>query len=312
MTWLRYHHRRRDFRLLRLGICLLLLSSLTPTTSAFSEIQIQRSVLTTNNDASRQHLSRRWHVFLAATQDNNSPQRKIGKKEGVYVRPSAAIERGSGFFIPGLEGAKVRVAVGVLLLVVNALVFATNTASTATNGNLFTQGLSAVFALLVLFQAAIEVSREEKRMNGDVATVTAESPQQVWQKRWSVPPMDERWKERVEWAASSYLALTPARNIILLGPGKVLFSLGCDILDVPAESCLAALETIANSTSGRVTIPKSHPAATNVPETTRCVVLQRVNDEQQICLMVLSDQLLASFTKQDLKWLGQLAAYVQP
>ena len=31
------------------------------------------------------------------------------KRKGVYSRPSAAIERGSGFFIPGLEGGRVRV-----------------------------------------------------------------------------------------------------------------------------------------------------------------------------------------------------------
>ena len=36
-------------------------------------------------------------------------------KKGFYVRPSAAVERGGGFFIPGLEGYKLRLAVALLL-----------------------------------------------------------------------------------------------------------------------------------------------------------------------------------------------------
>ena len=46
----------------------------------------------------------------------------IGKQaKGFYIRPSAAIERGGGFFIPGLEGAKLRIALGGGLLVLSGL-----------------------------------------------------------------------------------------------------------------------------------------------------------------------------------------------
>jgi hypothetical protein len=42
----------------------------------------------------------------------------------------------------------------------------------------------------------------------------------------------------------------------------------------------------------------------------RSVVLQRIND--QLCWMMVSNQLLASFTTNDLQWLGQLAKYTNP
>ncbi|KAK7235243.1 hypothetical protein SO694_00144064 [Aureococcus anophagefferens] len=46
---------------------------------------------------------------LGASKDEEA----IGKQaKGFYIRPSAAIERGGGFFVPGLEGTKLRVALG--------------------------------------------------------------------------------------------------------------------------------------------------------------------------------------------------------
>ena len=42
--------------------------------------------------------------------------------------------------------------------------------------------------------------------------------------------------------------------------------------------------------------------------TTRTVILQRISTNS--CWMVVSDQLLASYAKTDLKFLGRLAQYV--
>ena len=61
----------------------------------------------------------------AATQHAPARQKKRGRhrqaSERLYIRPSAAIERGGGFFIPGLEGAKLRIALGGGLLVLSGL-----------------------------------------------------------------------------------------------------------------------------------------------------------------------------------------------
>jgi hypothetical protein len=73
------------------------------------------------------------------------------------------------------------------------------------------------------------------------------------------------------------------------------------------------LEQVRQSKGGRIALPLTHPAVVALcsnsdDDDTRTVVLQRITDDS--CWMMSSDQLLASFTKQDLKWLGQLANYI--
>jgi hypothetical protein len=274
------------------------------------------------------------------TTRNKNRQRLLaaGNKDstkGVYSRPSSAIERGSGFFVPGLEGAKVRLAVGILLLGVTAVNhYGDPLVSITTMGNTFAEALAAVFAILVLLQAAIEFRKERSSDNGFgfVRTGTssqiadaAKTPTTLVQV-WSVPPLDDGWKNRVEWAAGSYLALTPATEVMLLGPGKVVYSLGSiglGVADMDTAS-RAALETLSRSKSGRVSLPMNHPSCqalqdtnredddTGAPTTIRCALLQRVSEKSQLCWMIISDQLLASFTRQDLQWLGRLAVYIDP
>lgn len=250
------------------------------------------------------------------------------QKDGVYTRPSAAIERGSGFFIPGLEGPKVRLVGGVVLLGLVVAVASSGGSEASSAGNVFAQGLAALFSLLVLFQAAVEFQKESSgnivqasRGSGSGSNSGAASTV-VWQKRWSMASPQLEWRDKVEWAASSYLALTPATDMLLMGPGKVLFSLGSTSVSAEteeSEACLAALETLSTSKGGRVALPMTHPVGEYLqqqsgknPSSIRCVVLQRVSEESQLCWAVASDQLLAGFTKQDLKWLGRLGQYVVP
>ena len=52
----------------------------------------------------------------------NEPERRPQKNmSSYYKRPSAALERGGGFFVPGLEGYKLRAAMGTLVLTLLAL-----------------------------------------------------------------------------------------------------------------------------------------------------------------------------------------------
>ena len=52
---------------------------------------------------------------MAAETAEEAAKRR-GEKRGFYIRPSAALERGGGFFIPGLEGSKLRFAIAFVLL----------------------------------------------------------------------------------------------------------------------------------------------------------------------------------------------------
>jgi len=261
-------------------------------------------------------------VRLFSASPDNQKERKIGRKEGVYVRPSAAIERGSGFFVPGLEGPKVRLFGGVVLLVLLAVnhVLSSETAAAAL-GNSFSEGLAAVFSVLVLVQGAIEYTKENRResliVEGSGSNAEA-NPVSSYKQQWLVPASDGEWKDRVQWAAATYMSLTPANHIALIGPGSVVYWLSNTDNSAPtheqvAEACQAALDTCLQSKSGRVSLPPSHPVVQHLaPEGhQRCVVLQRVDEASQLVWMMTSDQLLATFTQRDLQWMGQLALYMQ-
>ena len=128
--------------------------------------------------------------------------------------------------------------------------------------------------------------------------------------------------------------------MILIGPGKIIFSLGSNARPSSAdngsdesEGCNASLATLAQSKSGRISLPMNHVSVrtllrssissslssslesdsiddSTVAVVNKSVVLQRIND--QLCWMMISNQLLASFTTNDLQWLGQLAQYTNP
>jgi hypothetical protein len=251
-------------------------------------------------------------------------EKNIQKQKGVYVRPSGAIERGSGFFVPGLEGPRVRLVFGGVLLILSAI-------NHVANGALPTLSLeeiiSILFSLLVLFQAVIEFGKEDlglvvesgsDNISKEGTKTSSSSSREDFTQQW-LPTFDpsEDWKSRVQWAAASYLALTPATHMMLLEPGALVYRLGTTS-SAPSDASTvetganAAIQALTKSTSGRISLPGTHPVvAALVPEAhNRAVVLQRIGSGDQ-CWLMVSDQLLASFTQQELKWLGQLARYVE-
>jgi hypothetical protein len=308
----------------------------TTTTSKESSLSTSDSTILMNN----------------SLQINQTTKTIKKKTKGVYVRPSAAIERGSGFFVPGLEGYKVRLLVGSMIVVLTILLHSYNSYSTSVSsaslyvdgdnpgsgGNLFAESLALFYGLLVLIQGSIEARKNALPFSNQNESSISSSKVQVYQQQWSVELSDIEWRNKVEWVASTYLSLTTATNMILIGPGKIIFSLGSiarlsDTIsgDEESEGCNAALATLAQSTSGRLSLPMNHVAvrtillpfasssiendtigidSNTVTSVIRSVVLQRIND--QLCWMMVSNQLLASFTTNDLQWLGQLAKYTNP
>ena len=71
-------------------------------------------------------------IFIGLAAGLSSNNNDIGKQaKGFYRRPSAAIERGGGFFIPGLEGGKLRFLTSAGLLALTVANHGTATASSA-------------------------------------------------------------------------------------------------------------------------------------------------------------------------------------
>lgn len=272
----------------------------------FQRYQRQRTVVTFPD--TRQSFFALWDTKKDAT-------------KGVYVRPSAAIERGSGFFIPGLEGPKVRLLFGIVVLLLTAVNRALTIILPTDGVMTVTETLAIGYAMLLLLQAAIEFGKEER---GFVVSLINPSDDDndradVWTQQWQ-NNREEKRIDQIQWSAASYLALTPATNMILIQNNTVLYQLGTlsnndndnkhGNVNEAAEACLAALQTLGRAKSGRISIPSTHPAAIALVNEAdrRCVVLQIINETE--CWMMTSNQLLAAFTQQDLKWLGQLAKYV--
>jgi len=121
----------------------------------------------------------------------------------------------------------------------------------------------------------------------------------------------------IQWAFASLLAMTPATHVMLLyqeeDTSMVVYALGVSQWRKMEDQAAieAAANTILQSKGGRVSLPLQHPAGKLISEedNCRCMILQRVDDTK--CIFVASNELLAKFTKNDLKWLGQLGSYIK-
>jgi hypothetical protein len=91
--------------------------------------------------------------------------------KGFYVRPSRAIEKGGGFFVPGLEGGRIIVVSAILLVFLNVVnnvgVPSLSTAETVSQSVgiaatviLLLQGISEVFATEMQQMASTSIRRQ--------------------------------------------------------------------------------------------------------------------------------------------------------
>lgn len=69
------------------------------------------------------------NLYMMSDPDLASPK---GMK-GYYVRPSRAIEKGGGFYVPGLEGERIRIISGITFLFLIAINLSGNPLSTFDN-----------------------------------------------------------------------------------------------------------------------------------------------------------------------------------
>ena len=91
--------------------------------------------------------NRQPHITLFAA-------RETGERKGYYVRPSKAVEEGGGFFIPGLEGEKIRLVSGFSLLAFQAYNQVQSTESTPALA--VTQIIGTLSALYIFIKGALD------------------------------------------------------------------------------------------------------------------------------------------------------------
>ena len=260
---------------------------------------------------------------------------KAKAPSGVYSRPSAAIEKGSGkrsqiltlalhwlityvilcvkgFYVPGLEGSRVRGIFGILVLALNYLNQASSSSTANSSYQSTSESITVLFGFLLIIQGIVEYAKEagfvvnETSSNSSTLTKAKSASNTSDLNLTYSSSLNDTQKEGLRWLGASIISLTPASAVLLVDNQQVLFRLG-SASEVPTASLDAAVETSQNSTGGRVAVPATHPAAMLMPEDLRkCVILQRLGKQ---CLVLGSSQVLQAFTKNDLLWLGSLANY---
>ncbi|KAL3800797.1 hypothetical protein HJC23_001634 [Cyclotella cryptica] len=278
---------------------------------------------------SRSH--RQARLLLSATLDSKTEKSdstsKSARERGIYSRPSAAIERGSGFFIPGLEGSRIRLIFGLTVVIADVANHVLAESQPGDVGQLIAESLAAFYGALLLLQGIIEMgverglSREvDTSMNSGDGLSNTKVSRGVDVS--DVFASNERGVKSMQRVADTIINFTPATFVKLVDNDLgLLYSLSTSIDDSPTiavneENRLVnlALDAVSQSRGGRVALPSEHPVSKLLPASaTRCILIQKVNSSEKgaACLLLGSDRLLPSFTKNDLRWIGQLADTVK-
>jgi hypothetical protein len=106
-------------------------------------------------------------AYLFATNDDELQASNRPGMKGLYRRPSKAIELGGGFFVPGLEGEKIRIVSSVLIL----LAIAANHFASAESGNgaIIGETVGILTSLLLLAQGLSSIFVFESNQSNKVA-----------------------------------------------------------------------------------------------------------------------------------------------
>ena len=120
-----------------------------------------------------------------------------GKGSGYYVRPSAALERGGGFYVPGLEGYRLRLLVAAVLggaLVLNRVL--------SEGTPVLSQGISEAlgFAGIGLLILQVVSDEEEARVQENIARRAA-AVARLRELNELSPALPAAAAERARWAA---------------------------------------------------------------------------------------------------------------
>ena len=293
-------------------------------------------------------LQRGTHSNLFAKNNNEkstTTTSKSARERGIYSRPSAAIERGSGFFIPGLEGPRIRILFGVTVLIADGANHVFAESQVGDNGQLIAEVLSAGYGAFLLLQGLIEsgvgargaakggsddliVENSSDDVDNSVGESAISSSSSSSSSSNGFPPATEGNKSAMnsmKRLAQTIVSLTPATYFLVANEEDgILYRYGIWDRDNNKSSdeeeeeedddttiIKLALDAIGSSRAGRVALPSDHPASKLLPTSaTRCILVQSIDgygSGGKSCLIIGSDTLLPAYTKNDLRWIGQLA-----
>ena len=190
------------------------------------------------------------------------------KKRGIYSRPSAAIERGSGFFVPGLEGGRVRIVFGIVLLLANVL----NDTNGTPHAIGFTEWISIVFSVIIILQGVLEGQEDA------MEEPTSEERMEVIQN--SKPTLPPELISQLRWVGLNIFSFTSTTKFLVWdNTDSFCFTLSSSKVNDPDPNVIqAARQSLKNSQSGTISVPNSHPMG-YVLDGNGGIILQRVGEE---------------------------------
>lgn len=155
--------------------------------------------------------------------------------KGLYVRPSKALEVGGGFYVPGLEGYRLRLVIVGLILTLLSLNRLLLPGFKPLPNQVVSETITVLTAMFVLLQAVFDATF--KGNTGDAATTDATpaagaeaGPSEADDALYVDPALGDEESERLEWlmgaalqtvqAGSSILVLGTASRVASSGPGS--------------------------------------------------------------------------------------------
>ena len=163
------------------------------------------------------HSSHRTHPpqLFASPSPPGADRAAAAKERGFYARPSAAVERGGGFYVPGLEGYKWRLAVASVLTLALALNRALSPGEPAAS-QLVSEVLGASGCVFLLVQVVLErdadaIAAEDNRRARTISRLETREEFSA-----DLTPLEVA---RARWLAASLVRLTAASAVVLVRRG---------------------------------------------------------------------------------------------
>lgn len=145
------------------------------------------------------------------------------KEDLLYRRPSAALEQGGSFFVPGLEGTKLRTGAAAVLsvgLLLNRILSPGEPASSQ-----YVSEALGVFSCLIVFAQSAAQNRVDAEAAEDA--LRAAFAARLKERQEYAESLTPLAAERTRWVATTLLKTTPARAAVWVGAdGTVLARCG--------------------------------------------------------------------------------------
>jgi len=263
-------------------------------------------------------------------------------KRGIYSRPSAAIERGSGFFIPGLEGGRVRIVFGLVLIIANVVNNNIGTAATSAVNVEYgiTEWIGIIFSIIIISQGIFEGMEENSTTNDSESSSSSSSIDSSNNKIEVIqnfnPSLSSILINELRWVGLNIFSFTGTTKFLIWdNTDSLCFTLttasssSSSLVDnndmdesVIQESIISARKSLSTSSTGTISVPNTHPVSNiingssssnidNNNNNNQGIILQRIHYDNSWGMILVTDKSIQqAYTKNDFRWLPALANFI--